>query len=82
MGRRGASWSPETEAVASGDGNVVVASALMATLARAWATIVENPPEVPELVVVVASGSGRRTGFRYQGAGDSIVVDGPKGNPS
>ena len=42
----------------SGAGSV--ASALVATLERAWATIVANHPEVPAVVVVVAPGSGGR----------------------
>ena len=39
--------------------NGIMASALVATLERAWAAIVGHHPEVPE-VVVVASGSGGR----------------------
>ncbi len=42
----------------SGAGSV--ASALVATLERAWAVVVANHPEVPAVVVVVAPGSGGR----------------------
>ncbi len=38
----------------------MVARALVATLERAWATIVELHPKVPDVVVVVAPGSGGR----------------------
>ena len=40
----------------------VVASALVATLERAWGAIVTRCPEVPPVVVVVAPGSGGRGG--------------------
>lgn len=43
-------------------GNGIVASALVATLERAWGAIVEHHPQVPEVVVVVAPGSGGRSG--------------------
>lgn len=39
-------------------GGAVAASALVATLERAWAAIVARHPEVPHVVVVVAAGSG------------------------
>lgn len=39
-------------------GVAVAASALVATLERAWAAVVTRHPEVPHVVVVVAAGSG------------------------
>lgn len=42
------------------EANPALASALVATLERAWAAIVAEHPAVPEVVVVVAPGSGGR----------------------
>ena len=43
-------------------GGGVAASALVATLERAWTDIVARHPEVPPVVIVVAAGSGGRRG--------------------
>ena len=48
---------PQPVPAASGE---AVASTLVATLERAWQSIVGHHPEVPEVVVVVAPGSGGR----------------------
>lgn len=50
------------ESLVDGEKPDVVASALVATIERAWASIISRHPEVPAVVVVVAAGSGGRRG--------------------